>query len=76
LSAAEAYGVAPYAVAIIQIMMGAPRRPLDVGLHRIEFQVRMQLERIPTRWHETSLGRFKISTPEVTLLAASPASAS
>lgn len=68
LSAAEAYGVAPYAVAVTQVMVGAPRRPLDVGLHRIEFQVRVHLERIPTRWHETRLGRFKISTPEVTAI--------
>jgi predicted transcriptional regulator of viral defense system len=68
LSAAESYGVAPYGVMVTQVVVEAPRRPLDVGRHRIVFVTRRDTNAVPTRWHETPNGRFRISTPEVTAL--------
>lgn len=68
LSAAETYGVSPYGVMVTQVMVSKPRRPVTVGRHRLIFVTRTNLERIPTRWHETPDGRFKVSTPEITAL--------
>ena len=68
LSAAEAHGASPYAVMVTQIVVAKPRRPLQVGRHRLQFIVRKNLEQVPTQWHETTAGRFKVSTPGATAL--------
>lgn len=68
LSAAEAYGVSPYATTFTQIMVSRQRRPITVGRQRIVFHTRANITRLPTRWHETDDGRFRISTPELTML--------
>jgi predicted transcriptional regulator of viral defense system len=68
LSAAEAYGVSPYATTITQVMVPAQRRPITVGRQRIVFHTRANITALPTRWHETADGRFLISTPELTML--------
>jgi len=68
LSAAETYGASPYAVMVTQVMVPEPRRPITVGRHEIVFQTRAQIERMPTRWHETPDGRFRVSTAELTAL--------
>ena len=68
LSAAETYGASPYAVMVTQVMVPAPRRPITVGRHKIVFHTHAQIERVPTRWHETPDGRFRVSTAEWTAL--------
>lgn len=68
LSAAEAHGVSPYAVMVTQVIVPKPRRPLQLGRHRLVFIGRADVEKMPTQWHETPNGRFKVSTPELTAL--------
>lgn len=68
LSAAEAYGVSPYATTVTQVMVPRQRRPITVGRQRIVFHTRANITGLPTRWHETNDGRFLISTPELTML--------
>ncbi len=68
LSAAEAYGASPYAVMVTQVMVHKPRRPITVGRHKLAFHTCARIEVMPTRWHESAEGRFKISTPELTVL--------
>lgn len=68
LSAAEAYGVSPYATTVTQVMVAAQRRPITVGRQRVVFHTRANITALPTRWHETADGRFLISTPELTML--------
>ncbi len=66
LSAAQVYGVSPQAVMVTQVMVGKSRRPVQVGQHRLVFHERARPEDMPTRWHESPGGRFKVSTPELT----------
>jgi len=68
LSAAEIYGASPYAVMVTQVMVPHQRRPVTVGRHQLVFHTRAEIKRMPTRWHETPEGRFKVSTPELTAL--------
>ena len=68
LSAAEIYGASPYAVMVTQVMVPERRRPLTVGRHKLVFHSSSQIERMPTRWHETPEGRFRVGTPELTAL--------
>lgn len=68
LSAAEAYGASPYAVMVTQVMVPERRRPITVGRHEVVFHTRARIEDMPTRWHETPDGRFKVGTPELTAL--------
>lgn len=68
LSAAETYGASPYAVMVTQVMVDKPRRPMLIGRHHLVFHTRVGVSRMPTRWHETAEGRFKVSTPELTAL--------
>ncbi|MDX3928929.1 MAG: type IV toxin-antitoxin system AbiEi family antitoxin [Shinella sp.] len=68
LSAAETYGASPYAVMVTQVMVPERRRSITVGRHQVSFHTRTRIERMPTRWHETPDGRFKVSTPELTVL--------
>ncbi len=68
LSAAETYGASPYAVMVTQVMVPHKRRPITVGRHEVVFHTRAGLEQMPTRWHESADGRFRVSTPELTAL--------
>jgi len=68
LSAAEIYGASPYAVMVTQVMVPRPRRPITVGRHHIVFHVCARIEAMPTRWHDSADGRFKVSSPELTAL--------
>jgi len=68
LSAAEAYGVAPYAVTVTQVMVPVQRRPVTVGRHQLVFHTRTNISAVPTQWHETPEGRFRVSTIELTML--------
>lgn len=68
LSAAETYGASPYAVMVTQVMVPERRRPITVGRHKVVFHTRTRVESMPTRWHETPDGRFKVSSPELTAL--------
>jgi len=68
LSAAETYGAAPWAVMVTQVMVAERRRSITVGRHRLAFHVCAHIERLPTRWHETPDGRFRVATPELTAL--------
>jgi predicted transcriptional regulator of viral defense system len=68
LSAAEVYGASPQAVMTTQIMVPKPRRPVTVGRHRLIFSTRANIARMPARWHESAYGRFRVSSPELTLL--------
>lgn len=66
LSAAETYGASPYAVMVTQIAKS--RRAITVGRQELVFHTRANIRQMPTRWHETAEGRFKVSTPELTAL--------
>lgn len=68
LSAAEVYGASPYGVMVTQVMVSERRRPITVGRHEVVFHTRSRIEDMPTRWHETPDGRFKVGTPELTAL--------
>ena len=68
LSAAEVYGASPQAVMVTQVMTASARRPVQVGRHRLVFLKCARVADMPTRWHETPQGRFKVSTPELTAL--------
>lgn len=68
LSAAEAYGASPYAVMVTQVMVESKRRPITVGRHELVFHACARIEAMPARWHESADGRFKVSTPELTVL--------
>jgi predicted transcriptional regulator of viral defense system len=68
LSAAEIYGASPYGVMVTQVMVSERRRPITVGRHEVVFHTRSRIEDMPTRWHETPDGRFKVGTPELTAL--------
>jgi len=68
LSAAEAYGASPYAVMVTQVMVPRPRRSITVGRHQIAFHVCARIAAMPTRWHDSADGRFKVSSPELTTL--------
>lgn len=68
LSAAEAYGASPYAVMVTQVMVPERRRPIRVGRHEVVFHTRARTGDMPTRWHETPDGRFRVGTPELTAL--------
>jgi hypothetical protein len=68
LSAAEVYGASPYAVMVTQVMVDERRRPISVGRQEVVFHVCSRIERMPTRWHDTPDGRFKVATPELTAL--------
>ncbi|GHT87732.1 hypothetical protein AGMMS49543_24450 [Betaproteobacteria bacterium] len=68
LSAAETYGSSPYAVMVTQVMVKEKRRPVFVGRYELQFHTRINIEQMPTQWHETPDGRFKVSTPELTVL--------
>ncbi|WP_312226277.1 MULTISPECIES: type IV toxin-antitoxin system AbiEi family antitoxin domain-containing protein [Gammaproteobacteria] len=68
LSAAETYGASPYAVMVTQVIVETKRRPITVGRHKLVFHTCSRIEAMPTRWHQSSDGRFKVSTPELTAL--------
>lgn len=68
LSAAEVYGASPYAVMVTQVIVPKPRRSITVGRHELVFHGRSNVQSMPTQWHETADGRFKVSTPELTAL--------
>lgn len=68
LSAAETYGASPYAVMVTQVMVQNKRRPITVGRHELVFHTCARVAAMPTRWHESADGRFKVSTPELTAL--------
>lgn len=68
LSAAEVYGASPYAVMVTQVMVAQTRRSITVGRHEVVFHTRVRIEAMPTRWHESPEGRFRVSTPELTAL--------
>jgi predicted transcriptional regulator of viral defense system len=68
LSAAETYGTSPYAVMVTQVMVPERRRAITVGRHELVFHTRSRIEHMPTRWHETPDGHFKVGTPELTAL--------
>lgn len=68
LSAAEIHGASPYAVMVTQVMVPERRRPITVGRHEVVFHTRARVSDMPTRWHETPDGRFKVGTPELTAL--------
>lgn len=68
LSAAEVYGASPQAVMVTQVITSKTRRPMQVGRHRLVFFKSSRIAELPTRWHSTPHGRFKVSTPELTAL--------
>ena len=68
LSAAEVYGASPQAVMVSQVITSKTRRPVQVGRHRLVFFKNSRIPELPTRWHSTPQGRFKVSTPELTAL--------
>jgi predicted transcriptional regulator of viral defense system len=68
LSAAETYGVSPYAVTVTQVMVPTQRRPVTVGRQRLVFHTRTNITAMPIQWHETPEGKFRVSTPELTML--------
>jgi hypothetical protein len=53
---------------VTQVMVETKRRPIAVGRHELVFHTCARIEAMPTRWHESADGRFKVSTPELTAL--------
>lgn len=53
---------------VTQVMVADKRRPVTVGRHELVFHACSHIEAMPTRWHDSADGRFKISTPELTAL--------
>jgi hypothetical protein len=49
-------------------MVSHQRRAINVGRQHIVFHARANITKLPNRWHETPDGRFRISTPELTML--------
>lgn len=68
LSAAAAYGVSPQAIMVTQVMVPKARRTLTVGQHELHFFEQYRVDEMPVTWHETSEGRYRVSTPELTAL--------
>lgn len=68
LSAAEVYGASPQAVMVTQVIASKTRLPVQVGRHRLVFFKSSRIAELPTRWHSTPHGRYKVSTPELTAL--------
>jgi predicted transcriptional regulator of viral defense system len=68
LSAAEVYGASPQAVMVTQVITAKTRLPVQVGRHRLVFFQSSRIAELPTRWHSTPHGRYKVSTPELTAL--------
>jgi len=66
LSAAQIFGVSPQAVMVTQVMVSKTRRSIHVGQHQLVFHARTRADKMPTQWHETLNGRFKVSTPDLT----------
>ena len=68
LSAAEVYGASPQAVMVTQVISPKTRLPVQVGRHRLVFFKSSRMAELPTRWHSTPNGRYKVSTAELTAL--------
>jgi predicted transcriptional regulator of viral defense system len=68
LSAAEVYGASPQAVMVTHVMVPKARRPVEVGRHKLVFFERSRIPEMPVAWHETTHGRFKVSSPALTAL--------
>jgi AbiEi antitoxin C-terminal domain len=65
LSAARIHGVYVDRLEITQVALEQRRRDLNMRAGRIVFYQRYN-KAAPVRWHETSNGRIRISTPETT----------
>lgn len=68
LSAAEVYGASPQAVMVTHVMVPKARRSVQVGRHKLVFFERSRIPDMPVAWHETTHGRFKVSSPALTAL--------
>lgn len=66
LSAAAAYGVSPQAIMVTQVVVSKARRPIKVGQHELRFFEQYRVDEMPLRWHDSSDGRYRISSPELT----------
>jgi len=65
-SAAAAYGSAPQAMQVSQVMTGEPRRDMLVGRLRIQFFVKRSIDRTPTQPLANAYAPLAVSTPEAT----------
>jgi hypothetical protein len=67
LSAAQVHGVFDEPLRITQVAVEQRRHDLRVRSARIVFYQRYK-KSAPVQWHETSIGRIRISTPETTCI--------
>lgn len=68
LSAARYWGSAHYALQIVQVMIGRPRRSLCAGQRRVDFFVKEAIAHTPTVTVRKGVAPFCVSTREATLL--------
>jgi hypothetical protein len=65
-SAAGAFGSAPQALQVAQVMTATPRRPIAVGRIRVQFFIKRALARTPTQMMGKARAPLIVSTPEAT----------
>jgi AbiEi antitoxin C-terminal domain len=65
-SAAGAYGSAPQALQVTQVMTGEPRKEIVVGRLRIRFFVKRNVKQTPTQPLDNTYAPLIVSTPEAT----------
>jgi predicted transcriptional regulator of viral defense system len=68
LSAAEIHGAAHQRPQEFQVIAGKQLRPILVGVSRIRFFMKKDLERTPVELIKSTSGRIRVSTPEATAL--------
>ena len=68
LSAAEYHGAAHHRPQVFQVMVAKSRRSIRCGKVQVDFIIRKNADRVPTRLNNTPAGVIKISTPEATAL--------
>ena len=65
-SAAEAYGSAPQALQVTQVVTDTPRREIQVGRIRVQFFVKRGVNRTPTQPLAKAFAPLRVSTPAAT----------
>ena len=65
-SAAGVYGSNPQALQVTQVMTDRPRRPIQIGRIHIQFYVKREIERTPTRQPAGAAAPLCVSLPEAT----------
>ena len=68
LSAAEMHGSSHQAVQVTQVLTARPMRQITVGMLRVKFLVKKNLQQTPVMQLPEQRARFAVSTPEATAI--------